>query len=40
MAPKVGRKFKTKANGNTTSSSSASPLVDRVRFLFAKAEEV
>ena len=40
MAPKVGRKFKTKANRKHASSSSTSPLVDRVRFLFAKTEEV
>ena len=40
MAPKIGRKFKTKANRNTASSSSASPLVDRVRFLSAQTEEV
>ena len=40
MAPKVGRKFKTKANRKPASSSSTSPLVDRVRFLFAKTEEV
>ena len=40
MAPKVGRKFKTKANRNIASSSSACPLVDRVRFLCDKTEEV
>ena len=41
MAPKVGRKFKTKANRNpASSSSSASPLFDRVRFLSTKTEEV
>ena len=40
MAPKVGRKFKTKANRNPASSYSASPLVDRVRFLSAKNKEV
>ena len=40
MAPKVGRKFKTKANRNLASSSSASPLVDRVSFLSAKNKEV
>ena len=40
MAPKVGRKFKSKANRNLASSSSTSPLVDRVRFLFAKIKEV
>ena len=40
MAPKVGTKFKTKVNRNTDSSSSTSPLVDRVRFLSAKTEEV
>ena len=40
MASKVGRKFKTKANRNIASSSSASPLVKRVRFLSAKTKEV
>ena len=40
MASKVGRKFKTKANRNIASSSSASPLVNRVRFLSAKTKEV
>ena len=40
MAPEVGRKFKTKANRNLASSSSTSPLVDRVRFLSAKTKEV
>ena len=40
MDPKVGRKFKTKTNRNPASSSSASPLVDRVRFLSTKIEEV
>ena len=41
MDPKVGRKFKTKANRNpASSSSSASPLFDRVRFLSTKTEEV
>ena len=39
MAPKVGRKFKTKANRKTASSSSSSALVYRVRFLFAKCED-
>ena len=37
--PKVGRKFKTRANRNTASSSSGSTLVDRVRFLSAQCEE-
>ena len=37
MALKVGRKFKPKANRNTTSSSST--LVDRFRFLYAKCED-
>ena len=40
MTPKVGRKFKTKANRNIATSSSASPLVDRVRFLSATTKEV
>ena len=40
MALEVGRKFKTKANRNLASSSSTSPLVDRVRFLSAKTKEV
>ena len=40
MAPKVGRKFKTKANRDPASSSFASPLVDRVSFLSAKTKEV
>ena len=40
MAPKVGRKFKTKANRNSASSSSTLSLVDRVRFLSTKTEEV
>ena len=40
MASKVGRKFKTKANKNTASSSSAFPLFDRVRFLSAKSMEI
>ena len=40
MAPKVGRKFKNNENRNPASSSSASPLVDRVRFLSSKTEEV
>ena len=40
MAPKVGRKFKTKSNRDPASSSFASPLVDRVRFLSSKTEEV
>ena len=39
MAPKVGRKFKTKANWNTTYSSS-STLVDKVRFLTAKIKQI
>ena len=39
MAPKVGRKFKTKANRNTTSS-SFSALVDRFRFPIAKTEQI
>ena len=39
MAPKVGRKFKTKAN-RTSASSSAPSQVDRVRFLLAESEEI
>ena len=39
MAPKVGRKFKNRANRNTASSSSGSALIDRVSFLSAKCEE-
>ena len=39
MAPKVGRKFKTKANRNTASLSS-SALVDRVRFLIVKTKQI
>ena len=39
MAPKVGRKFKTKANRDPASSSFASPLVDRVSFLYAKTKK-
>ena len=39
ITPKVGRKFKTRANRNPRSSSSSSALVDRVRFLSAKCEE-
>ena len=39
MAPKVGRKLKTRANRNPSSSSSASAYFDRVRFLTDKCEE-
>ena len=39
MTPKVGRKFKTKAN-RTSASSSVPSQVDRVRFLLAKSEEI
>ena len=39
MAPKVGRKFKTRSNRNPRSSSFGFALVDRVRFLSAKCEE-
>ena len=39
MAPKVGRKFKTRANRNPGSSSLGSALGDRKRFLSAKCEE-
>ena len=39
MAPKVSRKFKTKANRNPRSSPFGSALIDKVRFLSAKCEE-
>ena len=39
MAPKVGRKYKTKANRNPGSLSFGSALVDRDRFLSAKCED-
>ena len=39
MAPKVGRKFKIRANRNPDSSSSGSTYFDRVRFLTDKYEE-
>ena len=39
MAPKVDRKFKTRANRNLVSSSSGSVLGDRERFLSTKCEE-
>ena len=39
MAPKVGRKFETRANRNTDSSYSGLASVDRDRFLSAKCEE-
>ena len=39
IVPKVGRKFKTRANRNPGSSFSRLASVDRVRFLFAKCEE-
>lgn len=39
MAPKVGRKFKTRANRNPSSSSSGSAYFDRVRFLTNKCKE-
>ena len=39
MAPKVGRKFKTRANRNNASSSYGLAFVDRVRFLTNKCEE-
>ena len=39
MAPKVGRKFKTKAMKTTTSSSTPSH-VDRVRFLIDRTKEI
>ena len=40
MAPKVGRKYKTKANRNLGSSSSSLAYFDRVRFLTDKCEEI
>ena len=39
MAPKVGKKYKTKANRNSASSST-SALVDRVRFPTTKIEQI
>ena len=39
MAPKVGRKFKTRANWNLESSSSRSAHFDSVRFLTDKCED-
>ena len=39
MAPKVCRKFKTRANKNPGSSSSGLAYFDRVRFLIDKCEE-
>ena len=39
MTPKVGRKFKTRANRNPGSSSSGSTYVDKVRFLTDNCEE-
>ena len=39
MAPKIGRKFKTRANRNPGSSSSGSAYFDRVRFLIDKCEK-
>ena len=39
MAPKLGWKFKTRANRNPRFSSSGSALGDRDRFLSAKCEE-
>ena len=39
MAPKVGRKFKTKAK-KTSTSSSAPTQFDRVRFSTARNEEI
>ena len=39
MTPKVGRKFKTKAN-RTSASSFVPSQVDRVRFLLAESEEI
>ena len=39
MAPKVSRKFKTRANKNLCSSTSGLAYVDRVRYLIDKGEE-
>ena len=39
MAPKLGQKFKTRANRNPRSSSFGSALGDRDRFLSSKCEE-
>ena len=39
MAPKVGRKFKTRANRNPRSSSSGSTLGDRECFLSTKCKD-
>ena len=39
MAPKVGMKFKTRANRNLGSSSFGSTYIDRIRFLTDKCEE-
>ena len=39
MAPKVGRKFKTRANRSPSSSFSGLAYVDRVRFPTDKCEE-
>ena len=39
MAPKVGRKFKTRANKNSSSSSFGSAFVDRVWFFTDKCEK-
>ena len=39
MAPKVGKKYKTKANRNSTSS-SISALVDRIQFPLTKIEQI
>ena len=39
MAPKVGRKFKTRANRNPGFSSLGSALGDKDRFLSTKCEE-
>ena len=40
MTPKVGRKFKTRANRNLCSSTFGSAYVDRVQFLTDKGEEI
>ena len=39
MAPKVSKRFKTRANRNPMSSSSGSTLSDKEHFLSAKCEE-
>jgi len=40
MAPKVGKKYKTKANRTTTSSSTPTQVDNRVRFPTTRFEEI